>query len=335
MKKLTFVPLLILSLTMISGSVQGQLTTASLVGWYPFEGNANDISGHNYHGIINGNVLPASDRFGHENSALLFDGQTTNVFIDSAFHMLNLGQSEYSICGWFSISDTSKTLQCIINSIPHRGLAINYNHVNVTPFMMSYGIGPAYPEDVGWTYYHEGNITGFEQDQWYFFTLIKSDTTYKFLINCITDNEIVIPESSFYLGEMGFVIGSICLFGGFGEYFIGKLDDFRFYNRALSESEVIALYTTTFVRNEPLMARPNLSVDIYPNPSTGQISIKTPTPPIYSSLLLILSINGQQMFAHQIKEQNTNLNITTLPSGVYLVKVISDDDVQVGKFIKL
>lgn len=44
-----------------------------LVGFYPFNGNANDTSGNGYHGTVYGAAL-TTDRFGNENSAYIFNG---------------------------------------------------------------------------------------------------------------------------------------------------------------------------------------------------------------------------------------------------------------------
>ena len=44
-----------------------------LVAWYPFDGNASDISGNGNHGTVHGASISA-DRFGQENQAYFFDG---------------------------------------------------------------------------------------------------------------------------------------------------------------------------------------------------------------------------------------------------------------------
>jgi hypothetical protein len=44
-----------------------------LVGWWPFSGNANDMSGNGCHGSVNGAVL-TNDRTGASNTAYYFDG---------------------------------------------------------------------------------------------------------------------------------------------------------------------------------------------------------------------------------------------------------------------
>ncbi|MBS1655247.1 MAG: hypothetical protein JSU05_10415, partial [Bacteroidetes bacterium] len=45
-----------------------------LVGYYPFNGNANDASGNNNNGLTQNGVQLTSDRFGNANSAYYFDG---------------------------------------------------------------------------------------------------------------------------------------------------------------------------------------------------------------------------------------------------------------------
>jgi hypothetical protein len=49
-----------------------------LVGWWPFNGNANDESGNGNHGTVNGATL-TNDRFGNVNGAYSFNG--SNVLI--------------------------------------------------------------------------------------------------------------------------------------------------------------------------------------------------------------------------------------------------------------
>ncbi|MCE2789023.1 MAG: thrombospondin type 3 repeat-containing protein [Saprospiraceae bacterium] len=55
------------------------LPSNGLVGWWPFNGNANDESGNGNHGVVNGPAL-TSDRNGESNKAFSFDG--VNDFID-------------------------------------------------------------------------------------------------------------------------------------------------------------------------------------------------------------------------------------------------------------
>ena len=56
-----------------SQSVPSYVPTNGLVGWWGFNGNAQDGSGNGNHGAVNGATL-TTDRFGNQNSAYDFDG---------------------------------------------------------------------------------------------------------------------------------------------------------------------------------------------------------------------------------------------------------------------
>ena len=56
-----------------SNTLFSQIPTNGLVGYWSFSGNANDSSGNNLNGTVNGAVL-TEDRFGNSSSAYSFDG---------------------------------------------------------------------------------------------------------------------------------------------------------------------------------------------------------------------------------------------------------------------
>tara|TARA_B100000767_G_scaffold81987_1_gene78931 strand:- start:946 stop:1185 length:240 start_codon:yes stop_codon:yes gene_type:complete len=65
--------LFVIVIIVISNSLLSQIPTNGLVGYWPFSGNANDSSGNNLNGTVNGAVL-TEDRFGNSSSAFNFDG---------------------------------------------------------------------------------------------------------------------------------------------------------------------------------------------------------------------------------------------------------------------
>jgi len=56
----------------LAGSVASGDITGGLVGHWPLDGNATDVSGNGLDGEILGNVLSAENRLGYEESAMLF-----------------------------------------------------------------------------------------------------------------------------------------------------------------------------------------------------------------------------------------------------------------------
>ena len=65
------------AVTLLNGQV-----TNGLVAHYPLDGNAQDVSGNNNHGTIQGDITPCEDRFGNSNSAFSFDRVNDYVQLD-------------------------------------------------------------------------------------------------------------------------------------------------------------------------------------------------------------------------------------------------------------
>jgi len=81
-----------IALTM-SATIHADLTTG-LVAYYPFTGNANDASGNNNNGTVNGATLTA-DRNGNANSAYSFNGSDDNITANI------IGYNSISVSIWF------------------------------------------------------------------------------------------------------------------------------------------------------------------------------------------------------------------------------------------
>lgn len=80
-------------------------------------------------------------------------------------------------------------------------------------------------------------------------------------------------------------------------------------------------------------AVPFYEVEIYPNPSSRLITISIPGIS-FPDHLTILNLNGQELITRQITEPTTTLDISSLPTGVYFVRVMSEKTVQVRKVLK-
>ena len=73
-----------------TAQIPSYVPTNGLVGWWPFNGNANDESGNGNNGTVNGASL-TSDRFGNGGKALSFDGLSNYVEVphSSTFNSTN------------------------------------------------------------------------------------------------------------------------------------------------------------------------------------------------------------------------------------------------------
>lgn len=77
----------------------------------------------------------------------------------------------------------------------------------------------------------------------------------------------------------------------------------------------------------------NNLMDIYPNPTTGIITIEL-SQTANESVLAIININGQELLKQQIKANKTQIDISNLKSGVYFAKIINENTGEVRKIVK-
>ena len=75
-----------------------------------------------------------------------------------------------------------------------------------------------------------------------------------------------------------------------------------------------------------------------PNPADNVLSIIANSPQSALAKVEILSIEGKTVFTSEMKTeklaQNTNVNISDLPSGIYMVKMSNGQHVTTKKFVK-
>ena len=102
--------LLICLLTAFCSSGQvipNYVPTDSLVGWWPFSGNANDISGNGLNGTVYNSPSLVSDRFGNANSAYSFNW--TGASYGGNWQKIELPTTvttgEFTINAWIKPSD--------------------------------------------------------------------------------------------------------------------------------------------------------------------------------------------------------------------------------------
>ncbi len=203
-----------------------------LVGWWPFNGNADDESGNGNNGSNNGATLN-SDRFGSNNSCYYF--QNNNILIPHNTLFGFQANSGFTISMWCNSSDFSNSLHFMGkrgNSSPYFNWQIAYGGNLIGPNFGS-GTDPgiyngAFSPDLllinNW--YH---IVGkFNNGVWSIYVdgILKATNTTA-MVNPDSNTPMTFGES-----------------GGF-QGFIGKLDDIGIWNRALTDCEIQNLYTST------------------------------------------------------------------------------------------
>lgn len=217
-----------------------------LVGYYPFNGNANDESpDYNNHGVVHGPTL-TTDRKGNANSAYNFDGINDYISIqdDSATDFEASQDFTVSVWAWVNSQqmDNTRTIFDIIrkwdgynwNGYPYSISYLNQNASMPNRFLLVRYDGQTC-----------GNIPSLyspviaNPNSWHHIVMIKKGDIMKFYLNGSLVAEVEDTSTCQTSNNIHITIGSR---GNIVQFFTGKIDDVRFYNRAISESEVGTLY---------------------------------------------------------------------------------------------
>ena len=207
-----------------------------LVAYYPFNGNANDESGHGNNGIVFGATL-TTDRFGIPNKAYLLNGIDNYIKVQSP---IGLNNPNFSYSIWLKILQLPPSNTC--NFLMELGypymesiaLAINNNYPlnNQTtgwsansPTMSNSGIN-----------FQTGNLP--DINVWYNILIVKNDTSV-----CIFENNNLLKQvmtngaNTYYTSPIDLYFGARALLWP-NFFFNGVIDDIRIYNRALTGIEI-------------------------------------------------------------------------------------------------
>jgi hypothetical protein len=123
---LTVAATLGLAAATMAQNVPSYVPTNGLVGWWPFNGNANDESGSGNNGTVNGATL-TSDRFGNMNKAYSFNGvnnymqcmQSGPIGVPSitvAFWTKNIGSGSGHIVSWGNNGISGEDFRVLTNA---------------------------------------------------------------------------------------------------------------------------------------------------------------------------------------------------------------------------
>lgn len=216
------------------------LPTQGLVAYYPFNGNANDESGNGNNGINNGATLTA-DRFGNSNKAYSFNGINNYIRVNNR-PILNFGASiDFSINCWIKGSIQNFPDNWFIGLVTKAEVGFN---------VKGYQLGIAFGKITTELYTSDGDVRGptligtsnVTNNNWHLLSIVvtRNPGNFKLFVNGIQefnydDNKL----SATLNNNIDLLIGVDRLLE---RYFKGSIDDIRIYNRALSKTEIQALY---------------------------------------------------------------------------------------------
>jgi hypothetical protein len=201
-----------------------------LVAYYPFNGNANDESGNGHHGTVNGATL-ITDRFDNINSSFYFDGEQDWIEINN----LNLNSDEITISFWATIDYNFQDnySRYFFDSSPSSNRYLSYKSLN-NAYVVHAESNPIVIIN--------SQPSWWESNNWLHFILYYNQATGNFTQHINNNKEIDISDNWNQSNIIDFFIGRRFENANFLENHLGKIDDFRIYDRALNCSERESLY---------------------------------------------------------------------------------------------
>ncbi len=212
--------------------IGGCMPTSGLIAYYPFNGNANDESGNTTNGINNGGTF-VNDRAGNPSKAIQFNGSS---WVDIGTTLQN---NPFTINFWVYVPalPSSGNNYALISKLDNNSPHLYKNH---EIYLQSNGkVNIIIAGGTIWNNFTSiGTLT---TNNWKMLTLSYNGSTASFYINGVLDASLSVNYS---ISNVKTVFGRRA--GPFNStdniYFNGRLDDIRFYNRALTDQEVQSIY---------------------------------------------------------------------------------------------
>ncbi|MNQ11178.1 Internalin-J precursor [compost metagenome] len=212
---------------------EGKIPTNGLIAYYPFSGNANDVSENKSNGSVTGAVL-TTDRFGNSNSAYSFDG--VGSYIDATIANIPQGNAAKTISGWFKTNTPNPGENgdvCIFNY----GALSRLQRFGLTVYSKGYLQTSTGPNAIGDDFYV--NNFNYLSNDWYFFTLTYNGTKVSLYVNGVFVSE---KNAALNTTNNLFRIGKRISGDTTNEYFKGEIDNIGIWNRVLTPEEISAMY---------------------------------------------------------------------------------------------
>jgi len=308
-----------------------------LIAHYPFDGNANDVSGNSINPVVN-KAIPAADRFGNPNRAYQFSGDS-NTYIEIGHDAkLNLSGSK-AISFWHRIDTIPNTpFPGLIYkegpkfSFPTFGLQLNHDngYALKDKFKVGFWFGNSSTNKL--LSVKKSYLDTPYMKNWVHIvaTYSKNSGVQKIYFNGVLSDSVIIGSYTADVSLKNMQIGRSSSANFSANHYKGFIDDIRIYDRAVTDIEVDSLFNRP---NPTLSVRtPNVlyATKIYPNPASSQITI---TNIIEKTSLRIFDVTGKLIVSQNLSFDTNTTDISRLSKGVYIVLLNTEQHTKTHKLI--
>ncbi len=264
MKKSCVLALIFFSSLTVFAKIPSNIPSNGLIGWWPFNSNANDESGNANHGTVHGSTLTV-DRFGAANSAYSFNGVSDYIEMYRTDIPKNI-QSGLTISFWFKAPAESDTTgrHFILSKYNGMGLQVELFAKNKTIPVGS--LRTSLRDNEG----QNPNIDIFspqryDDGKWHL-GILRWNAPY---LSEYVDGQLIstVTSSNTYFDAPDVPL----LFGCLNSYWInptryffkGQLDDIGIWNRPLNDKEISLLFNgNKLISTQPIDQAVNIGQDI-------------------------------------------------------------------------
>ena len=200
-----------------------------LVAWYPFDGNASDMSGNGNHGTVHGATL-GTDRHGRVGKAYSFDGVDDYIRIASSEELRDLTEYTVSLWAW------SQNFSANYNPL------VSKSSGDISSFEIYGGNGFTLTHNRSSTHKYQ-YYSALPSSRWNHLLISYSNGT----LSKYDDGSLHASSTGWanpehhdfpvYIGKGTWQTGNTSLY-----FHHGSIDDVRIYDRALSATEVQSLF---------------------------------------------------------------------------------------------
>lgn len=336
-------------------NIPSYIPTDSLVGYWGFDGDANDYSGNGNNGTVNGATL-TEDRFGNINSAYEFDGVDDYIEVNPGINM-----TDYSFSFWFKTLNESGSIFSKHIESSYSSSYANYIHSgNIRNYVT-----------IGSSAYSVGSQNQVNDNNWHHYVGTYDENKLEiYLDGVLVAEENVVgtvknTSLSTIIGAWRNTSGN-----GYANFFEGSIDDIAIYDRAITSDEINNIYisnscvdttyitvydtiqvfdstyvtvydtviveqsisvTDTLIMNVDITSVSNMTsntIKFYPNPTSDILFIDNGDFSLMDSYYIrIVNTLGQEVFNETINTQQFQIEVASLGAeGTYYIQLWDENN---------
>lgn len=302
----------------------------------PMDGTAFDYSSNHLDGYTVKTAL-TPNRFGEADMAYAFDGDSSNIFLTA--NGLLKAALPISVSFWVNPKDINQVYNPLFtnddNPDFYSGIWAQLNPQGTGEVAIGYGTGGGTGSQnrrsaVG--------TTPVDNNQWtHVVTIVRGPEDMDIYINGVKDSVNYSGSGSGpmiysdYSGNIGSFKGTA---NGDKKHFHGSLDEFKMWNRVITEDEIQVLYTPgTTVSTEQATDRNERQLSLFPNPVRERLQLSVPLD-IQVQNYVIFDTNGS-MVAKGYLSTKQDIPVNNLQGGIYHIKLFTSDKMIPLRFVKI